>query len=186
MKTVKELAAKPFESPESHKRRAVGLRRLTGGLRAETERSDDTGLSEKELRTLKDAADILSILAARFDGAGKERKKVLDARAAMEVKVRAAMQGNFATLTSIPDQVAFVASTSEYQVKNLLTLADLKDAIKENTDFVAYRLAEQSMSRDPKDVVADAWNRFQTMRAGLQDKHAATIGRLVISAQVAQ
>jgi hypothetical protein len=50
----------------------------------------------------------------------------------MEVKVRAAMQGNFATLTSVPDHVAFVATTSEYQIKNLLTLADLKDAIKEN------------------------------------------------------
>jgi len=50
----------------------------------------------------------------------------------MEVKVRAAMQGNFATLTSIPDYVAFVATTSEYQIKNLLTLAYLKDAIKEN------------------------------------------------------
>lgn len=185
MKTVKELAAERFESPDSLKRRAVGLRRLTGGLRAETERSNDTGLTDKELRTLNEAADILAALATRFDGAGKERKKVLDARGAMEVKVRAAMQGNFATITSIPDQVAFVAATSEYQIKNLLTLADLKDAIKENTDFVVYRLAEQSMSRDPKDVVADAWNRFQTTRAGLQDKHAATIGRLTTSAQSA-
>jgi hypothetical protein len=57
---------------------------------------------------------------------------VLDARGATEVKVRAAMQGNFATLTSVPDQVAIVATTSEYQIKNLLTLADLQDAIKEN------------------------------------------------------
>ena len=30
------------------------------------------------------------------------------------------------------NHVAFVATTSEYQIKNLLTLADLKDAIKEN------------------------------------------------------
>lgn len=185
MKTVKELAAERFESPDSLKRRAVGLRRLAGALRAEAERSNDTGLTDKELRTLKEAGDVIATLATRFDGAGKERKKVLDARDAMEVKVRAAMQGNFATLTSIPDQVAFVAATSEYQIKNLSTLADLRDAIKENTDFVAYRLAEQSMSRDPKDVVADAWNRFQSMRAGLQDKHAATIGRLTTSAQSA-
>jgi hypothetical protein len=71
-------------------------------------------------------------LATRFDGAGKERKNVLDARGAMEVKVRAAMQGNFATLTPVADHVAFDATTSEYQIKNLLTLADLKDAIKEN------------------------------------------------------
>lgn len=33
----------------------------------------------------------------------------------------------------VPDHVAFVATTSEYQIKNLLTLADLKDAIKENS-----------------------------------------------------
>jgi uncharacterized protein YcbX len=90
------------------------------------------GLNDKKQRILKEAAEILSVLATQFDGAGKERKKVLDARGAMEVKVRAAMQGNFARLTSVPAQVAFVATTSEYQIKNLLTLADLKDAIKEN------------------------------------------------------
>lgn len=108
----------------------MGLRRLAGGLRAETERTDNTGLTDKELRTLKEAADILSTLATRFDGAGKERKKLLDARGAIEVKVREAMQDNFAALTSMPDQVAFVAATSEYQIKNLSTLADLRDAIK--------------------------------------------------------
>ena len=90
------------------------------------------GLNDKKQRILKEAAEILSILATRFDSAGKERKNVLDARGAMEVKVRTAMQGNFATLTSVPDHVAFVATTSEYQIMNLLTLADLKDAIKEN------------------------------------------------------
>ena len=90
------------------------------------------GLNDKKQRILKEAVEILSVLATRFDGAGKERKNVLDARGAMEVKVRAAMQGNFATLTSVPDHVTFDATTSEYQIKNLLTLADLKDAIKEN------------------------------------------------------
>lgn len=50
----------------------------------------------------------------------------------MEVKVREAMQGNFAMLTSVTDQVAFVATISESQIKNLLTLADLNYPIKEN------------------------------------------------------
>lgn len=186
MKTVKELAAARFDSPDSLKRRAVSLRRLAGGLRGEAERSNDTGLTDKELRALKDAADVIATLATRFDGAGKERKKALDAREAMEVKVRAAIQGNFAKLTSIPDQVAFVAATSEYQIKNLSTLADLGYAIKENTDFVVYRLAEQAMSRDMNEVVADAWNRFQSMRASLQDKHAATIGKLTTAASSTQ
>lgn len=86
----------------------------------------------KKQRILKEAAEILSILATRFDSARKERKNVLDARGAMEVKVRAALQENFATLTFVPDHVAFDATASEYQIKNLLTLADLKDAIKEN------------------------------------------------------
>jgi hypothetical protein len=76
------------------------------------------GLNDKKQRILKEAAEILSVFATRFDGAGKERKKVLDARGVMEVKVRAAMQGNFATLTSVPDHMAFVATTSEYQIKN--------------------------------------------------------------------
>ena len=55
------------------------------------------GLNDKAQRILKEAAKILSVLAPRLDGAGKERKKVLDARGIVEVKVRAAMQGNFAT-----------------------------------------------------------------------------------------
>jgi hypothetical protein len=71
------------------------------------------GLNDKKQCILKEAAEILSILATRFDSAGKERKNVLDARGAMEVKVRAALQGSFATLTSVPDHVAFVATTSE-------------------------------------------------------------------------
>ena len=185
MKTVKEMAAERFESPDSLKRRAVGLRRLSGGLHAETERSNNTGLTDKELRTLKEAADILSTLATRFDGAAKEKKKLLDARDAMEVKVREAMNGNFGALTSIPDQVAFVAATAEYQIKSLSTLADLRYAMKENTDYVACRLAEQAISRDPKEVVAEAWDKFQSIRASLQGKHAAIIGRLATSAQSA-
>jgi hypothetical protein len=55
------------------------------------------GLNDKKQRILKEAAKILSVLAPRLDSAGKERKKVLDARGGVEVKVRAAMQGNFAT-----------------------------------------------------------------------------------------
>lgn len=183
MKTVKQLAADRFDTPDSLKRRATGLRRLSSGLRTETERSSDTGLSDKELRTLKEAADILSVLATRFDGAGKEKKKSLDAREAMKVKVRQAMKGNFDEITSVPDQVALVAATSEYQIKNLSTLADLRDAMKENMDYIIYRFAEQSMSRDPKVVVAEGWDRFQTMRASLQGKHATTIARLTTSAQ---
>ncbi|MFC5550319.1 hypothetical protein [Massilia aerilata] len=183
MKTVKELAADRLDTPDSLKRRATSLRRLSGGLLAETERSSDTGLNDKELRTLKEAADILSVLATRFDGAGKEKKKLLDAREVMKVKVREAMKGKFDELTSIPDQVALVAATSEYQIKNLSTLADLRDAMKENMDYLIYRFAEQAMSRDPKVVVAEGWDRFQTMRASLQGKHAATIGRLATSAQ---
>lgn len=183
MKTIKELAADRLDTPDALKRRATGLRRLSGGLRAETARSSETGLNDKELRTLKEAADILSLLATRFDGAGKEKKKLLDAREAMKVHVREAIKGKFDELTSIPDQVAFVAATSEYQIKDLRTLADLRDAMKENMDYLIYRFAEQATSRDPKVVVAEGWDRFQAMRANLQDKHAATIGKLAASAQ---
>jgi len=47
------------------------------GIRA---RWSGGGLNDKKQRILKEAAEILSVLATRFDGAGKERKKVLDAR----------------------------------------------------------------------------------------------------------
>jgi len=55
-------------------------------------------LNDKKQRILKETAEILSVPATRLDGDGKERKKVLDVRGAMGVKVRAAMRGNFATL----------------------------------------------------------------------------------------
>jgi hypothetical protein len=38
------------------------------------------GLNDKKQRILKEAAEILSVLTPRLDGAGKERKKILDAR----------------------------------------------------------------------------------------------------------
>jgi hypothetical protein len=185
MKTVKELVAERFEGPDSLKRRAQGLRRLCGGVRAEAERKNDTGLTDKELRTLNEAADILSTLAVRYDGAKKEKQKLLDATKAMEVKVREAMKGNFDQLKSIPDQVALIAASAEYQLRDdrIRTLADLRDAVKENIDYLARRWAEQSMSRAPTEVVSEAWAKFENLRAGLQSKHAAVIGKLTIAAQ---
>ena len=52
----------------------MALSRLCGGVRAEAERTKDTGLTDKELRTLKEAADLHSILAARYEGAGRRSK----------------------------------------------------------------------------------------------------------------
>lgn len=184
MKTIQELAAERFETPVSLKRRALGLRRLVGGLRAETERSRNTGLTDQELRALQGATDIFTTQASRYEGAVVEKRKARDAHGVMEGKVRAAMQANFATLTAIADQVAFIAVNAEHQIKNINTLADLREALKENTDYLVYSLAEQSISRDPQEVVADAWARFQSLRAKLLDKHAATIGRLTTAASV--
>jgi hypothetical protein len=44
------------------------------------------GLNDKKQRILKEAAKILSVLAPRLDSAGKERKKVLDARGGVDLK----------------------------------------------------------------------------------------------------
>lgn len=74
------MTTERFESPDSLKCRATGLRRLLGGLRAEAERSNDTRLTDKELRVLEEAEVLSLTLALRLDGAGKERKKLLDAR----------------------------------------------------------------------------------------------------------
>jgi hypothetical protein len=185
MKTVKELAAERFEGPDSLKRRAQALRRLSGGLSAEAQRKNDTGLTDKELRTLNEAAHILSTLATRYDGAKKEKQKLIDATQIMEVKVREAMKGNFGQLTSVSDQVALVAASAEYQLKDdrVRTLLDLRDAVKENTDYLARRWAEQSMMRSPTEVVSEAWTKFENVRDKLQSKHAALIERLTSSNQ---
>lgn len=88
------------------------------------------GLNDKKQRILKEAAEILTVLATRLDGAGKERKKVLDARGNGSEGTRS--HARKLCYAPVPDYVAFVATTSEDQIKNLLTLADLKDAIKGN------------------------------------------------------
>jgi hypothetical protein len=89
------------------------------------------GLNDKKQRILKEAAKILSVLAPRLDSAGKERKKVLDARGGSGSEGTRSHARKLCYVP-VPGHVAFVATTSEYQIKNLLTLADLKDAIKEN------------------------------------------------------
>lgn len=49
----------------------------------------------------------------------------------MEVSARAATRSNVAMLTSIPDQVTFISTTSGCHIRNLSILADLRNAIKE-------------------------------------------------------
>jgi hypothetical protein len=89
------------------------------------------GLNDKTAHPQRSGRNSLR-LGAQVRRRWERKEESARRKGAMEVKVRAAMQGNFAMLTSVPDHVEFVATTSEYQIKNLLTLADLKDAIKEN------------------------------------------------------
>lgn len=63
MKSASELAASRLDSPDAHKKRATSLRRLAGSLNSEAGRVEKTGLSEEELRTLRNAEAILVRLA---------------------------------------------------------------------------------------------------------------------------
>lgn len=79
MKTIEELSAEQFESPDSLKRRAMHLHRLADSINAQRARlrATDNGLTAEELRTLKGAADIFSTLARRIYAVGREKKKLL-------------------------------------------------------------------------------------------------------------
>jgi len=88
------------------------------------------GLNDKKQRILKEAAEILTVLATRLTAPGRKGRKCSTQGGNGSEGTRS--HARKLCYAPVPDYVAFVATTSEDQIKNLLTLADLKDAIKGN------------------------------------------------------
>ena len=183
MKSAQELASMNLTSPAEQKRQALALRRIAGGINTAIARKESTGLSDKEVRTLVEASALLNALAANHAKAQKLVQSKRDARDAMERNVRVAMRDNFETLTSIADRVALIGAVSSYKLRDghVLTLDDLDYHVKECIDSLCYGLATTVTSMDPIELVAEAWAKFEAAQAGLKEKHANDISRLMLA-----
>lgn len=189
MKSAQELASAFLTSPDEQKRQAVALRRLAGGVKAAADRKEVSGLSDKEVKTLLDAVTVLNTLAANHTKAQKITQQRRDAQESAERAVRAAMASNFDKLASIQDKVALIAAVSSYVLRNRLvsTMDDLNYHFKECVKDLGYNLSTKvDAEHTPQHLVAEAWNKFESARAELQDKHAQEIGRLTLAVQRTQ
>lgn len=179
VKTPSELAASTLDSPDSHKRRATNLRRLAGGLASEAKGAERTGLTEKELRTIREAVGVLEGLATAYSKARTLAQQRWDEKAKVEKAIRAAMVGNFGTLATIPERVAFVSSVKSYVLKQgAMDLRDLDYWFREAMDSLAYTLAGQCNGQHATTVVSEAWGKFVAARGELEAKHGQLINRL--------
>lgn len=184
MKSAQELASAFLTTPEEQKRQALALRRLAGGVRAAAGRKDSTGLSDEEVRALLDAAAVLIALAENHTKAQKLTQQKRAAREVAERSVRASMLDNFDTLKTISERIALIAAVRSYLLRDrmVLTLDDLHYHFKECIDSLSYDLTTKVLEgRAPRDVIAEAWARFDAARPELQDRHAQDIGRLTVA-----
>lgn len=188
MKTAQELASRIATSPTEQKRQALSLRRLAGGINAAAERKDSSGLTDKETKTLREAAAILNALASNHTKAGKLKEKEYATREKAECAVRKAMSGNFTALSSVQDQVALISAVRSYLFRNdeVKNLQDLKFYFDDCIDSLAYSLATKSLTESAQQVVNDAWGKFEAARGDLINKEKAIIGQLLIAAETAR
>lgn len=183
MKTAKELASSTLDSPDAHKRRALAVRRLAGGVRTEIERKGQTGLSDKEVRVLQEAVLVFEKLSTEFQKAQALAQVRRDGKIAAEREVKSAMLANFGKLASIADRVALVAAVRSYSLRkgDVKSMQDLCYAFDEAIDSLSYQLAEAAITRRAADVVAEAWLKFDAKRLELADTHAMVIGQLAVA-----
>lgn len=180
MKTAQQIAANHADGPEVHQYRAAAIRRLAAAVQRETQHREQHALNAKELQTLEEAAGILAQLGAAYLGAkaiAQERRKK---RTAVERAVRSAMAGNFHTISSIADKVAFVMSVQAGRRQVRLSSQDtLRFEFQETLEDLTAQLVTKATERTARSVVADAWTRFLEGREALQAEHIAVIEPLL-------
>jgi hypothetical protein len=180
MRTPKDLASDALTTEAEHARRAAALRRLAGGIRVQMQGA--LGLSAKERKTLADAQGLLEKMADVSKQAAVLAKKRSGDRAVREKATRLAMKANFARLSSVGDQVALIdAVNNEVLTRatpNTNGLQRLRSEFDEALDGLAQSQARQSNNNQPEVLVAEAWARFERIKAATQAKHKALIDAL--------
>lgn len=188
MKTPLELAAGVGASSSEQKRQALSMRRLAGGVSAAADRKQSSGLTEKETKTLREAATILNALASNHTKASQLKEKEYAKREEVERAVRKAMMNTFTAISSVPDQVALISAVRSYILrdKGVQNLNDLKFHFDDCIDSLAYNLTTKSENESPQKVVDDAWSKFEAAKGDLLKKEASVIGQLMTAGEAAR
>jgi hypothetical protein len=167
MRSVRDLAGDALTSEKEHARRATTLRRLAGGLRAQS--AGPLELDAKERKLLASAAALLEAMADASKKAAALAKKRAADRAAREKALRAAMRLNFAALVSTEDRIALIAAVQSYSLEGGPSrFADprrLREVFDDAIEGLASSLARSDNTRTPAAAVAEAWAKFDRVRS---------------------
>ena len=179
MKTSTELTETHWTGADEFKRSATRLKRLAGGLRNEVVATTH-GLSENEAKALAAAIKVVDELASHYGKAAALSKKRVDDRTRAEKRLRAAMTGNFLSLSAVEDRVAFIGATHSWRLRtgNVVTLEDLDYYFKEELDSFVYRMSGELKDRTPEVAAAEAWATFEGGRSDLVHRHRELIQKL--------
>lgn len=179
MKTPTELTDSHWTGADEFKRSATRLKRLAGGLRNEVVATTH-GLSENETKALAAAIKVVDELASRYGKAATLSKKRIDDRTRAEQRIRKAMAGNFMSLASVEDKIAFIGAVNSYRLRvgSILTLQDLDYYFPEELSSFTYRLSGELKNRTPEVAVIEAWAKFTDGKSALMLKHRELIQRL--------
>lgn len=176
MKTAQELAEN-YLSSKDLKKRATALKRVAGGIKSESANASFLKLDAKELEVLQKASSILSTLASRYGEASKIEASKVEKHNAREKLILAEMEKNFGAIVtgSVAGKVAFIAAVSPSLLEGPTAkqLRHINAFAEEALSSLAYRLAGKS--GEPKELVAEAWTKFEGAQAGLETKHKELI-----------
>ncbi|MBW8831579.1 MAG: hypothetical protein JF606_19605 [Burkholderiales bacterium] len=187
MRTPQQMAENLLVGSDEHKRRATLLKRLAGGLRAQT--VGELGLDERERKILAQAAGLVDRMALASAGAAvlsKKRRDKLERRAQSITK---AMQPTFGSLKAVGDQVAVIAAVSDYVLEEPHRFKDprrLQEAFDEALGSLADSRSRTADTRKVDQVVAQAWQKFKDAKTDLQAQYRDLIEALSIQASASQ
>jgi hypothetical protein len=179
VKTAEEMVDEIFsDGPDGRKTAATSLRRLRGGIEAQLKSANFYGLTEKDVKTLRDSVELLSRMSDLRMKAGRLKVKKQAATVEREIAVKAAMARTFGQVSSIEDKVSFVASVSpsffkdwedptEKQVKALDT------TFHEAMDTLVYRFARRDGLVET--IVTENWNLFLQHKEEYAKRYAGII-----------
>jgi len=165
MRNADELAKRSLDSPEGHRKAAITLKRLIGGIATQYGQAGLYDLDEEEMRTLLEAETILSKMASIRAGAVRVKKEEQAKRAKREAEAEAAIKNTFASITIDADKLALIRVTSPTYFSKLIkepTRWNVDYYFKESLESIVYRLGLNEA--DIKTSAQELWDKFQALK----------------------
>jgi hypothetical protein len=178
VRTIKELAEQPWESPSSFRRRATALKRLATGLQSVASPDSLLGLSAKEHSDMAKALALVRTAAQRLDGAAKQRGVQDQLQQTRAAEVGAQLRERLLAITQDPrDLAAFVlAAGRPWILEDVRSRADLDAQVREAAADVARVVIKQSTTFPPSAQALDAvFAKFAQVRGALEVKYRARL-----------